>query len=427
MRQLMKWMYPLAAAWAVVVFVHGSVGATTLEALQKAACDNRALVKQYRTDLEAGRETVRRAKGEFLPALDAEYTLNRLNHDTYAGETRENDTFTIAGSWNLFAGFRHHYDLEAALGRVRMHEFQLASVRQDICLDVALQYLAVYKALENLKVTGRQVALYQDRLREIGLKVDVGVLKKTDLLKVKVELDNALQDKRRADAAVAAGMNRLAFETGLPLDRGALDFSTFGRLPPPVACQAECEALLLKNRSDLSALTEAMAAAGMDVAASRASLYPQVDLSLSYSGHTQDDFFMESFESSHDEVRCQAVVSMNLFDGMKKYAVTRQARLSQEKIRHEITELSEELKTSLANTLINMTVALDNLEAARTGTEAAEENLRITDLAFGQGIGTSSDVLDAIFNLSRARFNLVTARTDLFDNHFRLKRLLETF
>ena len=411
----------------VTVMSGGSVfAAVPLESLQKSACENRDLVKRYQADLDILVQEETKALGEFLPALDLGYTLNRLNHDTAVGETRENDTFSGAISWNLFAGFKDYYTLKSVQSLTRAGEFRLELIQHDIRLNVALDFLGIFRSMENLKVAEAAVKLYDDRLRQIDLMVKVGVLRKTDFLKVKVEMDNALQTRRRVEAAVAAGINRLAFEIGRSIDGSELDFSIFNQLPETEA-SPDLETQLLKNRSDLNALRMSFDAAEMTVAASRASLYPRADFSLGYSSHTRDDFFLESFENSDDEVRCQAVISMNLFDGNKKYAVTRQARLGQQKIKFDIRELEAALKTELKNILLDMDVAFDNLDVAKTGTVEAKENLRITDLAFGQGIGTSTDVLDAIFGISRASFNLVTAYTEVFDSHFRLQRLLENF
>jgi len=416
----------LAVVMSWVSMALGAQPLQSLETLQQQACENRDLVRRYQADLNILLEQEKKLRGEFLPSLDLEYTLNQLNHDTAIGEGRENDTFSGAISWNLFAGFKDYYSLKAARIMTRAGQSRLDLIEQDIYLAVAMDFLGIYRSLENLKVAEAAVKLYGDRLRQIALKVKVGVLKQTDFLKVKVELDNAVQTRRRVEAAVASGLNRLSFDIGEPIESSQLDFLFFDQLPEKKS-PGECEALLLANRSDLKALKMSFDAAEMSVAASRASLYPRADISLGYSSHTRDDFFPASFENSDDEVRCQAVISMNLFDGMKKYSVTRQARLEQQKIRFDIRELEETLKTDLKNTLLDLDVAFDNLAVARTGRAEALENLRITDLAFGQGIGTSSDVLDAIFNLSRARFNLVTAHAEVFGSYFRLRRLMEDF
>ena len=112
---------------------------------------------------------------------------------------------------------------------------------------------------------------------------------------------------------------------------------------------------------------------------------------------------------------------------MKKYSRTAQAREQSRKIGYDLRELENNLKALLKNTILDLNVAFDNLEVAESGRAEAQENLRVTDLSFSQGLSTSTEVLDAIFNLSRARFNKINAYTQVFENDFRMKRLVETF
>ena len=89
---------------AALLFGVVTAAAQTLEALQLSAWENREIVKRYQADLDIRMERIKEARGEFLPSLDLDYTLNRLNHDTAVGENRKNDTFTGGASWNVFAG-----------------------------------------------------------------------------------------------------------------------------------------------------------------------------------------------------------------------------------------------------------------------------------------------------------------------------------
>ena len=144
----MKRMIGVTLVGMMAVLVTGvtAPGAATLETLQQKAYDNRDLVRQYQADLAISKEQVREARGEFLPSLDLGYTLNRLNHDTVAGEKRENDTFTAGATWNVFAGFKDYYNLKAARTLTRASGYRLDSVRQDISFNVALYYLEIGRA-----------------------------------------------------------------------------------------------------------------------------------------------------------------------------------------------------------------------------------------------------------------------------------------
>jgi len=71
---------------------------------------------------------------------------------------------------------------------------------------------------------------------------------------------------------------------------------------------------MLKNRSELLALTGLAESASMLVKAEQGSYYPQVDLIGSYSRY-DDDFINGNGENSDEELRAQMVLSYTLFDG----------------------------------------------------------------------------------------------------------------
>ena len=68
-----------------------------------------------------------------------------------------------------------------------------------------------------------------------------------------------------------------------------------------------------------------------------------------------------------------------------------------------------------------------NVEVAREDIKHAEENLRITQLKYKEGLQRESDLLDAVTNLSRARYNEVAVIRTVFENAFRITRMVESF
>lgn len=411
----------------VLAFVLGvpSVYGYTLEELQLSAVTNRDIVKKYQADVEQRGQQIREVRGEFLPSVDAGYTFNRLDDDGL-NEYKKNDTVSGTVSWNVFAGFKDKYNLKASETLLEIDRLSLKALRQDIGLNVALKFLKVYRAQANLKVARDAVNLYKDRYRDVELKYKVGILKKNDLLKIKVELDNAIQEARQVEATVSKSLNDLGLETGVSVALEDLDFRSFDALPQQ-AGYPEYEAQLMDRRSELKALVKAREAAGYQVGASRSALYPRADVAVTYRDSHYDDYFYGNSTLKEDELRFQATVSINLFDGLKKYARIHQARLEEKKAGYDLTELENELKTSLKNTLLDLDVAVNNLQVARSSQIEAEENLRVTDLSFSQGLSTSTDILDAIFSLSRARVNMIYAYTQVFSSYFEIQRQIEGF
>jgi outer membrane protein TolC len=164
----------------------------------------------------------------------------------------------------------------------------------------------------------------------------------------------------------------------------------------------------------------------MRVQSARSALYPQVDLSTHYY-NTNDEYWPAAGDEIEHEFAVQLQVSLNVFDGYRKYADINRARLDVRNAGYDVAELERELKTRLDNILLDVNVALQNLAVAQTSETEAQENLRITQLQFQKGVTTSTEILDAIAFLSRAQFNVIHARTQVFENHFHLTRMIEGF
>lgn len=421
----MKRLLVLAALCLVASPLH----ALSLSELQQEALAERHAVKASEATAAIAEKKVQEARSPFLPSVDVGYEANRYNHDTITEIREKNDGFTGSIALNVFSGFKDAYSLKAARFGAEAGQLDLASTRQDVSQNVALAFLGVYRSRQNLTVAQDSVRLYKDRYREMELKYNVGVLKKRDLLTVKVELDNAVQTERRTLANITASLNTLALAVGRPLTKAeadALDFSVFTELPM-VMDAAEGKSDLLARNSQILSLKETLSGAGMTKKAARAAYMPRLDLSATYTSRYLDDYSFGSSEVNGDDVRLTASVTMNLFDGLKKESTLSQASLNEAALRHQLRELENSLSTDFDNAVLDRDVAIDNLAVARSGLAEAEENLRVTDLAFEQGVATSTEVLDAIFSLSRARFNNISALTDVFATHYTLLRLTEGF
>ena len=72
-------------------------------------------------------------------------------------------------------------------------------------------------------------------------------------------------------------------------------------------------------------------------------------------------------------------------------------------------------------------VNLANVIVAEENIVQAEENLRITQLKYNEGLQRESELLDAVTNLSRAQYTHVAAIRSVFLDHFQIQRMTESF
>jgi len=395
--------------------------AMSLDELKKKAVENRPILQKYRFDTEISSENVRYQKGEFMPSADTGYQYNQLDEDTMF-DNSENSNLFVSLSYNLFDGFRDKYNLKSAKEMKNVSMFELKSQRQDIKLDVAVAYLNVYRNQRYLDVRRSAYKLYQKEYENAKLKYDVGVIQWSEVLKIKVEMDNAKQELMKAQAELDKSLNTLSRKVNFDINIGDINFQLLEAIPEFQKYEFYKEEMYAV-RSELKALKTVVQARKYGVGASKSSLYPKVDLSLRYSNAA--DSVNPYGDNEDDEIRGQVNVNFNVFNGFQKYSNINKAKLEMRKSKMDVMELKLDLKNQLQNVFEDKTVALKNLGVARASLIEAEENLRVTEASFKEGVATSTDILDAIFYLSRARYNVINAKTQVFLNYFKLQRVIE--
>lgn len=408
----------------VVVLAASGSQAMDLAGMQAMALNNREVIQQYTAILEQSEQEVVRARSGYFPSVDLSYTANALDDDSIL-EQQENSTALGRISWNLFAGFRDKYGLQSAEMLQAVEQYRLQGIRQDLQLNVALAYLAVFERRANRDVAESAFQTLGKVFKDGESRFQVGLIGKNELLKFRVDYDNADITLKSAEAGVKKSIQDLSRQVGSVIALADLDFADFNSLPP-LADRATYAEKMLAERSEIKALETVIGATSAQAEAARSGYYPKVDAVGSYRRY-DDDIFNGSGSVEDEELRAQLVLSINLFQGHNTEATVTKTRLQARAQQYELQELKHSLLTELDNLFIDLQVNLDNVVVARRSIEQAEENLRITQLKYEEGLQRESDLLDAITSLSRAQYNHVAVMRTVFTNHFLLTRMIGGF
>ena len=417
--------------WSFVValvFLARTGYALDLPQMQRMALDNRKVVQRYMVNMEKSEKESVKARGGYLPSVDVSYTTNSLNRtNLLTGQAKENSVVYGAVSLNLFAGFRDKYNIKSADLLQQVEARRLQGIRQDIQLNVALRYLDVYQRQANLQVTEDAYTTLKKLYADGENRLEVGLIDSNELLKIKVDLDNADITLKRAKADLEKGVQLLGNEVDAPITLDELQFAEFKKIPA-FGDPVQSETRMLADRSELRAL-RGLAEAGLaQVEIAKSDYYPRVDLVGSYTKY--DDKYLNgagNVGSMGENLQAQVVVSMNLFNGRITESNVGKATLEARGLRYDLQEMENTMKTTLKNFYIDYKVSLDNIRVALENIEHAKENLRITQLKYKEGLQRESDLLDAVTNLSRARYNYVTVISSAFLDYFQITRMVEGF
>ncbi|MBT8360214.1 MAG: TolC family protein [Desulfobacterales bacterium] len=408
----------------VLTLIPQVVFALTLEQMQRAALENRALVKRFETEIEKGAENIRIARGEYYPSLDILYNTFTIDEATLT-ERRENSIFSGIVTWNIFAGFKDKYSIKSAEARKEVDMLRLSSIEQDIQLSVALRYLAVFFQQSRQEVAEDTFKTLEGLYLDSKNRYDVGLLDRNAVLKFKVDFDNADLAVKREKADLEKALYLLAREVDQTISYPQLNFNEF-QVPPALEDKEDYEQVMLRSRSELKVLEGLAVAAAYNVDAEYGDYYPQFELVGRYRKY-DDSLLNGRGEFTDEELRAELVMSYNLFEGFIDEAEIARAKAEVRSLKYDLNELQNSLKTELKNLFVDYDISLANVAVAREDITFAEENLRITELKYKEGLQRQLDLLDAVSNLTRAQSNYVAVVRTVFENYFRIIRMIEGF
>jgi outer membrane protein TolC len=373
------------------------------EAWQKAIAHDNSLAAAS-ADTEEARASERAARAARWPSLSANAGYTRFDNapqfqfaaqgaqlnapifrgDEYAsGGVQVKVPLYTGGRISAGIGAAH----QAALGADEAERVAQSALR----LDVAEAYVDVLRAGRLERTAESSVASLRAHAGDVQSMVERELVARSDLLAARVALANADQQRVRAENGVAIANAAYNRRIGEPLDRLPNLEDT---VPVDAALAAQpVESLLeqaLQTRSEVSALTARAGALALQARAERADLLPQFAITGGYT------YFDNVILDRRDFTSVGVGFTWNLFDGGQARHRSAALRSASRATERRVDDLRSQIELQVREAWLNVREARARVTASGEAVAQAEENLRITRELYGSGLGTNTQVLDAV-------------------------------
>jgi outer membrane protein TolC len=106
-------------------------------------------------------------------------------------------------------------------------------------------------------------------------------------------------------------------------------------------------------------------------------------------------------------------MNIDLFSGGSTRAEVSKILYQRDQLQEEKSKLLDDIKFEVEKSYLDLINALEKIQVTKDAAFQAEENLRIHKVRYEEGIGTSTDVVDAITLLAKAETNYCRAVYEL--------------
>ncbi|EMK6832453.1 TolC family protein [Vibrio cholerae] len=336
--------------------------------------------------------------GQALPALPPTLAQLVAGIGSIQSTITERDIFTssIRAIWPIFTGGRITAAQDAAAGKEEEAQSQLAMEIQARYEDLAKYYFSVVLAKE---VLATRIAVEEGltQHRDNALKLEQqGQIAHVERLQADASLDKAKVERKKAQKTLDIAQSALtqilgATETVEP--SGMLFINT--SLPPMHAFIEQT----LNTYPGLSLLDAKEKQASSLIKAEQGKSYPEVYLYGDYSLHEDDSLASQM----KPDWLVGVGVNIPLIENTGRSEQVKAANSAVNQVRYLKAQAKQDLSVLVEKTYLEAEQALEEVTGLNSSLNLAQENLRLRQKAFSQGLSTSVDVVDAELYLASIR------------------------
>jgi len=382
---------------------------TLSEGLRIATENNRLIRITQREEAVSEADTLL-ARAQLLPAINASLTQTFLAHQPEAVFGSQivpmSEKDYLSYSLNIqqtlydFRGNASHYDASKLIFETK--QFDTKRVRNLVAIEFGLIYFDLLESEKMIHVDEKEVQRLESHLRDAKNLYDEGIITKNDLLQAEVRLSDARQRLVAVRNLRAINAYRLNNAMAKPLKTDVQVVDVEG---------TQSEGLLTLNmdkawerageqRPEIQIVDTTMKALDMETITKRSEYYPKLFLRGGY------EFIENRYQVHEGNWSLTAGISLNLFSGGSTKAEVSKIKQQRLKLFEQKDKLIDEIKLEIEKYILDLKTAREKITVTKNAVSQAEENLRINRIRYGEGVGTATEVLDAVTLLTITETNL---------------------
>jgi outer membrane protein len=342
----------------------------------------------------------------FLPKLSSSFTYTRLDEEQvmefggmpFIVADANLYNFGLALSQPLYTGGRLRAVYLQAKENIQRTEFERQTVVQNLSFDVKKGYFSILKAKRGVQTVNSLKDMAQEHLKIAETLFKEGLVTKMDVLKTEVFLADTEQQIIQAENSLALSKSSFSFLLNQPLSSEFEVEDVLERRKGENSFEYWTE-LSYQQRPELRAVESVVKVYGYNIETEKSGYMPQVFLFGNY-------LWDRGSQSPVDEWQNSWNVGLALeFDiwnwGETRYRVQK-ARHQKKEIENQYALLKKSIELEVRAAYLNLETAGKQIESSKKSMEKAEENLRVTDILYREGMVTTADVLEAQTSLTTA-------------------------
>jgi outer membrane protein TolC len=320
----------------------------------------------------------------------------------------------------IFTGFRLRSNARAAEYLATAATYDNRNDASELDLNIISAYWTLYQTLQTRTFVDENVTRLTNYQQDTERLMNVGMATRNDLLKIQVQLSSARLTQIDAANDVRLAMMNLNNIIGQQLETEVqLASQPAGIEEPQGRPITEGEVgfgnlvgKALEARPDLQAIRFRVQAAEASVSAAKGGWWPQLFLGANYYYARPNSRYLPARDEFKPTWDVGVTLQFDLWNwGATSYQTEQaSAQFHQSELLYE--QMKDNISLEVTRATLNVDRARKKVAVAQLAIEQADENVRITNDKYKNGLATSSDLLDADVALLQAKTSLSASQVE---------------
>lgn len=421
------------------------------EALHYAKQNSEAL-RKAQLDIIGGQLKVSEVRASALPQVSAVSTVTNnllvqqfvLPAEAFGGNPGEFMAIKAGQTWNAMTQVQLSQQifnqqvftgLKAAKGSAEYYSLAAELAEENLLQQVATNYYMVIITRQNLATLDANISRIEQLEKTVANQFEVGLAKKIDLDRIKVNKGNLLAQREQLELAVVQQENLLKYYMGMPIsEKIYISDNAVEGIESEAIVQLNQDAFRAENLVGYQILKTQENLLGLQKKANQAEYYPTLMLTGNYLYNTQSNKFnlYTNKALGYDAAGISLNLSIPIFDGGQRRSKVKQAQIEIDKVQEDLRSTKNALQMAYENARIQIKNSLNTIETQRSNKQFAEEVFNSTRNNYQNGLATLTDLLTAETELvaaqnsyNQALLNYKVAEIELIKSSGNIKSLVK--
>ncbi len=396
------------------------------KAIQLALQNNKS-IKLADSRTQAAEARAQEAKDRSLPQANASLAYSRYSLTgpfAFGQGTDGKPLFGIpAGAFNatiggvtvakeVFGGFAEKSARLSADLLARASHLDAQRNRSELVYTVTDAYYNIIKLIKSTAVIDQNIRLFDERAREAANLQKEGIVTANEVLKIQLQRNNLQLSRLQVDKARQTALYNFNLLVGLPDDQAVAIDTTLTNPVTTLEPLNSFVARAVQTRPEVQANALRVQSADAMLRNTKSSMYPHLGVTAGYNYINPSARLIPEANSYISAWNVGAGLTYNIGSLYNLKGRMNSAKTVVDEANLQGQQQTDQIRSEVVTAYNNYQLALEQQNVIRTAVGQAQENYRLTESRFRNGLVGSTDLLEADSFLIQAQLNVINATVD---------------